>query len=115
MGGHPSIMGDVYSFGIVLLEIFTGKRPTNKLFVDGLTLHSFTKSALQKRQALDITDETILRGAYAQHFNMVECLTLVFRVGVSCSEESPVNRISMAEAISKLVSIRESFFRDEET
>ncbi|CAH8267740.1 unnamed protein product [Arabidopsis lyrata] len=111
MGGHPSIMGDVYSFGILLLEIFTGKRPTNKLFVDGLTLHSFTKSALPKRQALDITDKSILRGAYAQHFNMVECLTLVFQVGVSCSEESPVNRISMAEAVSKLVSIRESFFR----
>ncbi|KAG7559950.1 Protein kinase-like domain superfamily [Arabidopsis thaliana x Arabidopsis arenosa] len=115
MGGHPSIMGDVYSFGILLLEIFTGKRPTNKLFVDGLTLHSFTKSALPKRQALDITDQSIFRGAYAQHFNMVECLTLVFQVGVSCSEESPVNRISMAEAVSKLVSIRESFFGDEET
>lgn len=113
MGGHPSIMGDVYSFGILLLEIFTGKRPTDKLFGDGLTLHGFTKSALLKRGALDITDQSILRGADAQLLgvDMVECLTLVFRVGIRCSEESPVNRISMAEAISKLVSIREVFRR----
>ncbi|KAL1220195.1 putative receptor-like protein kinase [Cardamine amara subsp. amara] len=115
MGGHPSIMGDAYSFGILLLEIFTGKRPTNKLFVNGLTLHSFSKAALLKLQALDITDQSILRGAYAQHLDTVECLNLVFRVGIRCSEESPVNRMSMAEAVSKLVSIRERLLGHEET
>ncbi|ESQ38625.1 hypothetical protein EUTSA_v10028397mg, partial [Eutrema salsugineum] len=32
MGGEPSIHGDVYSFVVLLLEMFTGKRPTNELF-----------------------------------------------------------------------------------
>ncbi|ESQ45865.1 hypothetical protein EUTSA_v10010088mg [Eutrema salsugineum] len=118
MGGHPSIVGDVYSFGILLLEIFTGKRPTDKLFVDGLTLHGFTKSALQEQMPLDITDESILCGAENQVLGVekVECLTqLVYQVGIRCSEESPVNRISMAEALSKLVSVRDTFFEDEKT
>ncbi|CAL9247285.1 unnamed protein product [Arabidopsis halleri] len=40
MGGQPSIHGDVYSFGVLLLEMLTGKRPTNELFGDNFTLHS---------------------------------------------------------------------------
>ncbi|EFH52111.1 hypothetical protein ARALYDRAFT_905991 [Arabidopsis lyrata subsp. lyrata] len=59
MGGQPSIQGDVYSFGVLILEMFTGKRPTNELFGGNVTLHSYTKSALPER-VLDIADESIL-------------------------------------------------------
>ena len=42
MGGQVSILGDIYSFGILLLEMFTGKRPTDDMFKDGLSIHQFT-------------------------------------------------------------------------
>ncbi|KAL1218108.1 putative LRR receptor-like serine/threonine-protein kinase [Cardamine amara subsp. amara] len=114
MGGQPSIHGDVYSFGVLILEMFTGKRPTNELFEGNLTLHSYTKSVLPE-QVLDIADESILHMGLRVGFPIAECLTLVFEVGLRCSEESPTNRLQMSEVLKELISIKERFFRARRT
>ena len=49
MGSEASTKGDVYSYGILLLEMLLGKRPTDKMFEDGLNLHNFAKMALPQR------------------------------------------------------------------
>ncbi|CAA7027786.1 unnamed protein product [Microthlaspi erraticum] len=81
MGGKPSIHGDVYSFGVLLLEMFTGKRPTNELFGGSCTLHSYTKSALPEK-VLDIADQSILHSGLRVGFPVAECLTLFWRWGL---------------------------------
>ena len=59
MGSEVSTKGDVYSFGVFLLEIFLGKKPTDEIFKDDLNLHSFVKMALPG-QLVQIVDPTLL-------------------------------------------------------
>ncbi|XP_010426163.1 PREDICTED: probable LRR receptor-like serine/threonine-protein kinase At3g47570 [Camelina sativa] len=114
MGGQPSIHGDEYSFGVLLLEMFTGKRPTNELFGGNFTLHSYTKSALPE-QVLDIMDVSILHSGLRVGFPVAECLKLVLELGLRCCGDSPINRLAMSEAAKELISIRERFFKARRT
>ncbi|XP_062000142.1 probable LRR receptor-like serine/threonine-protein kinase At3g47570 [Rosa rugosa] len=116
MGSEVSIYGDVYSFGILLLEMFTGKKPTDHMFSDGFNLHYYVKTALPKRVA-DIADPLILQGGninVEESHNLSslraqkieECLTLIFGIGIACSVESPTTRKDISDVASELHSVR---------
>ncbi|KAM7473842.1 hypothetical protein LguiB_021085 [Lonicera macranthoides] len=60
MGGAASKCGDVYSYGVLLLEMFTGRRPTDDMFKDGLNLHNYIKKALEEQGRMQIVDQTLL-------------------------------------------------------
>ncbi|XVF41907.1 hypothetical protein PTKIN_Ptkin01aG0318300 [Pterospermum kingtungense] len=62
-GTEATTSGDMYSFGILLLEMFTRKRPTDEIFKDGLTLHHFAKMALPD-QLLQVADPLLVVGDY---------------------------------------------------
>ncbi|KAF8079542.1 hypothetical protein N665_1020s0009 [Sinapis alba] len=114
VGGQPSIHGDVYSSGILLLEMITGKRPTSDFLGENFSLNSYIKSAVPER-VLGITDESILHNGLRVGFPIAECLTLVLEVGLRCSEESPTNRLAVSEARKELISARERFFETTRT
>ncbi|KAK9155013.1 hypothetical protein Sjap_002493 [Stephania japonica] len=59
VGGEASSQGDVYSFGILLLEMMTGRRPTDEMFDDGVNLHIFAKMAIPER-VIQIVDPELL-------------------------------------------------------
>ncbi|KAK2631845.1 hypothetical protein EUGRSUZ_L02368 [Eucalyptus grandis] len=122
MGCTVSREGDVYSYGILLLEMFTGLSPTNDKFRENFTLHSFVAAALPE-QVLEITDHTLLRERES-HFNangpqhwltesdvmFQECLVMVYNIGVTCSNEVPGSRMSISNVASQLQKIRQKLF-----
>ncbi|XP_043717591.1 probable LRR receptor-like serine/threonine-protein kinase At3g47570 [Telopea speciosissima] len=59
MGGKATIQGDVFSYGILLLEMFTGKRPTDQMFIDDFNRHNFAKASLPIHM-MQILDPTLL-------------------------------------------------------
>ncbi|XP_065637450.1 probable LRR receptor-like serine/threonine-protein kinase At3g47570 [Quercus suber] len=120
VGNEVSTYGDVYSYGILLLEIFTGKRPIDNIFQDNFNLHSFVKAALPERIA-DIIDPTLLcdKEEGETRVNDItrnksqngspkiqECLTFILGIGVACSVEFPRERMNMSAVVIKLQAIR---------
>lgn len=110
--GKVSTEGDVYSYGILLLEMFTGKRPTDEMFKDGLTLHNFARAAIPDG-VLGIIDPTLQEKLLQGELNMsrikrdiYESLVSIFRIGVSCSNELPRDRVEMKDVIGELQAIR---------
>ncbi|KAI8523590.1 hypothetical protein RHMOL_Rhmol13G0085800 [Rhododendron molle] len=59
MGGMVSAQGDVYRYGILLLEMFTGRRPTDDQFKDNCNLHNFVALSLPD-QGMGIVDQSAL-------------------------------------------------------
>ncbi|KAL1150414.1 hypothetical protein V6Z11_A10G258100 [Gossypium hirsutum] len=124
MGSELSTNGDVYSYGILLLEMLTGKRPTNERFKEGLSLHNFVKAALPSR-VVEIIDPILLqesvRGGTVADITLnennlgndeyLQCLNSIFKIGLTCSAESPSDRMDMSDVVTKLCSIRDKLLR----
>ncbi|CAL9002474.1 unnamed protein product [Prunus brigantina] len=134
MGGKVSIVGDIYSYGILLLEMFTGKRPTSDTLKDGLTIHQFTAMAMPDR-AMDIVDPSLIierddSGSDDDRYvndiqerqitryqdcstvegrRLEECLVSVMQIGLSCSAISPAERMPMNVVVNKMSGIRDSY------
>ncbi|KAJ1431193.1 Serine/threonine-protein kinase, active site [Sesbania bispinosa] len=113
LGSEVSTEGDMYSFGILVLEMLTGKRPTDEMFKDGLNLHNYVKSSISNH-LLQIVDPTILpingfKQVNGMHPNAEKCLLSLFRIALSCSVESPRERMSMVDVTRELNLIK-SFF-----
>jgi serine/threonine protein kinase len=54
-GNVVSTNGDIYSYGILVLETVTGKKPTDTGFRQGLTLREYVELGLDDR-VIDIVD-----------------------------------------------------------
>ncbi|OWM83850.1 hypothetical protein CDL15_Pgr004281 [Punica granatum] len=115
-GAEVSTDGDVYSYGILILEMFTGKRPTDDMLSDGLNLHSFAKAAIPER-VLQIIDPVLLLDednnqdisrTWMSHDEFLRgCLVSILEIGIICSSEAPRDRMRMSKVVAVLQAIRE--------
>nr|XP_048324120.1 probable LRR receptor-like serine/threonine-protein kinase At3g47570 [Ziziphus jujuba var. spinosa] len=124
MGSKVSKSGDIYSYGILLLELFTGKRPTDIMFTEGMNLHNFALMGLSN-SVEEITDAALLQTedeissntncnrnrAQNQRIRILDCLISVIKIGVACSSEMEKERMDIAKVVSELCHIKERLVR----
>nr|GMD26064.1 probable LRR receptor-like serine/threonine-protein kinase At3g47570 [Ipomoea batatas] len=131
IGAKASTFGDVYSFGILLFELFTAKRPTDALFMNGgcKSLYEYVEAALISKQVMKIVDPLLLaclesnlgirqNEELENHGNLVEIeeskehnfFLSIFKIGLTCASRSPMDRMHMNEVSRELQKIKKAFF-----
>ncbi|WVZ54104.1 hypothetical protein U9M48_004962 [Paspalum notatum var. saurae] len=107
-GGPVSSAGDVYSFGIVLLEIFLRRRPTDDMFNSGLNIIKFVEmnfpdmiSRIIDPELLEEQHDSSQETSLAMKEKSLECLLSVLSIGLLCTKASPNERICMQEVAAR--------------
>ncbi|KAL8511694.1 hypothetical protein ACS0TY_018208 [Phlomoides rotata] len=107
--GHVSTRCDVYSYGVMLMEIFTRKRPSEDMFGGELSLKNWVESLLPQSPH-EVIDSNLLHHDDEHFHKVVQCISSsVLELALKCTTESPRNRIHMKEALLALHKIKQQF------
>ncbi|TVU33104.1 hypothetical protein EJB05_24889, partial [Eragrostis curvula] len=118
LGSKLSTEGDVYSYGVIILEMLTGRRPTDEMFTDGFNLHKYVQKEFPQNigeiidpcskgadNNLEQENHPIVDGAKSWIMHLV-------KLGLSCSMETPKDRPTMQDVYAEIITIREGFARE---
>ncbi|GLJ39693.1 hypothetical protein SUGI_0811520 [Cryptomeria japonica] len=109
IGGKLTTKGDVYSYGILILELLTRRRPIDDMFTEGINLQKWIEMHFPNRIS-DVVDNCLLIDAHESGTSVViECLTQFIQIGLFCTRESPQERPDMTEIVDRLNTIRGAF------
>ncbi|CAA3015713.1 cysteine-rich receptor kinase 2 [Olea europaea subsp. europaea] len=101
--GQLTEKADVYSFGVLLLEIVTARQNSNsKAFENSDSLATLVWKHFQQRTVDELFDPNIMLHNY-HNVNVKNEILRVVHVGLLCTQEIPSLRPSMSRALQMLV------------
>lgn len=86
---------DIYSFGVVILELVTGKQPIDQEYGEK-DLVKWVSSKLNEEELDQVIDQTLDYSKYEEEINKV------LKLGILCTSSLPINRPSMRSVVKML-------------
>lgn len=90
---------DIYSFGVVLMELVTGRRPIEPDYCECQDIVGWIREKLGDNRGLEWVLDPIIGG---QCKHVQEEMLLVLRIAVLCTAKLPKDRPSMRDVLSML-------------
>ncbi|KAK3221454.1 hypothetical protein Dsin_008479 [Dipteronia sinensis] len=110
--GRVSTRGDVYSYGIMLLEIFTAKKPTDEMFSKETSLRKWVAKSFPEK-TIHIIDGALLDPEEGDDLKATHSILLsIIELGLECNKELPGERIDMKDVVVKLNKIKLAFLQN---
>ncbi|XP_049392510.1 receptor kinase-like protein Xa21 [Solanum stenotomum] len=107
--GIVSTSGDVYSYGIMLMEILTKKRPTDEEICHGnLNLRKWITQSFSGTM-MDVVDANIFSEEEQITSKSEICIASMIELALDCTKEMPESRITMKEVVKRLNKINNTF------
>jgi len=90
---------DIYSFGVVLMELLTGRRPVEPEYGESQDIVGWIRERLRSNSGVEeLLDDSV--GGRVDHVR--EEMLLVLRIAVLCTAKSPKDRPTMRDVVTML-------------
>ncbi|XP_057797605.1 probable LRR receptor-like serine/threonine-protein kinase At3g47570 [Salvia miltiorrhiza] len=107
--GLVSTRCDVYSYGVLLMETFSRKKPSDDMFAGDLSLKVWIASAVPQ-STHQVIDANLLLNVNEEHGDkIIKFTSFILELAVKCCAYSPNDRITMKETLVELQKIVRRF------
>ncbi|KAL4331938.1 hypothetical protein GQ457_07G017320 [Hibiscus cannabinus] len=109
--GIISVKSDVYSYGVVLMETFTGKKPTDESFAGEMSMKQWVKMSWSEG-INGAGDSSIVQEEDEYFVVKANCISSIMELALNCSTDLPEDRMEMKNVVSKLKNIKRNLLNN---
>ncbi|XP_060185057.1 receptor kinase-like protein Xa21 [Lycium barbarum] len=107
--GIVSTSGDVYSYGIMLMEVLAKRRPTDEeILNENVSLREWIRRAFP-RTMMEVVDANIFHGEEQITSKSEFCIASMIELALDCTNEKLESRITMKDVVKRLSKIKKTF------